>query len=84
LNDAALVANADVRFECMHGRMLPGQGCATSAGMIAAPAGGCVADRRRVYSMPRCTRPDGRALGHGRSPSVLREARVMRIARERR
>jgi sugar phosphate isomerase/epimerase len=44
LNDAALVAEADVRHECMHGRTLPGEGHATSAAMVAAlRAGGCIA-----------------------------------------
>ena len=44
LNDAAVVAEDDVRHECMHARVLPGDGLATSAGMIAAlRSGGCVA-----------------------------------------
>jgi sugar phosphate isomerase/epimerase len=44
LNDAAVVADADVRHECMHGRVLPGHGLATGAGMITAlRSGGCVA-----------------------------------------
>jgi hypothetical protein len=44
LNDAAVEESPEVRHECMHGRVLPGQGRATSAGMIAAlRAGGCVA-----------------------------------------
>jgi sugar phosphate isomerase/epimerase len=43
-NDAAIDASADVRHECMHERMLPGEGRATSAAMVAAlRAGGCVA-----------------------------------------
>jgi sugar phosphate isomerase/epimerase len=42
LNDAALEASPHVRHECMHGRMLPGDGLATSGAMIAAlRAGGC-------------------------------------------
>jgi sugar phosphate isomerase/epimerase len=44
LNDAATVASADVRFECMHGRELPGDGVGTGGAMVRAlRAGGCVA-----------------------------------------
>jgi sugar phosphate isomerase/epimerase len=44
LNDAAVEACEDVRFECMHQRELPGDGLGTSGAMVAAlRAGGCVA-----------------------------------------
>jgi sugar phosphate isomerase/epimerase len=44
LNDAAVEASPNVRHECMHERVLPGEGLATSGGMIAALRdGGCVA-----------------------------------------
>jgi sugar phosphate isomerase/epimerase len=44
LNDLAPTAAADVRQECMHGRMLPGRGRGTCAAVVAAlRQGGCVA-----------------------------------------